>query len=433
VSPDRFTASRALSRRTLLRLSALTGAAAVAAIGWSPPASAGEPGDDQAWADAFRRAVAEDKTVRVYAEPGREFLYRPGQLLVAREDTKRVASWLRAADVPFHGGRGFGGVNRLIVADDADIPALVAKLRDPDQWGRDGVPAVQPHHVIVGFDNIMGNPGSAPVAAAALAPPDPRRAGDGKGVLVGVCDTGIWRYAGAFHPLWLSGAYVPQPDDEEDLYVYADVLALEGGHGTFVAGVLRQAAPGTRFDPEPALNAAGIGDEEMLVAAIDRLDRRTSIINLSLGCFTQDDVPPLPVVNRLAAVPQGVVVVAAAGNSGGSRRTWPAALPEVLAVAAVDAVDGVPAPAKYSNFGPWVDASAIGTRTSTFVTGRALPELTPAAFSGFAEWSGTSFAAPHVAGRLAATMSAKGCTAVQAAQDLLAAPAWHPDYGVFVG
>ena len=48
-------------------------------------------------------------------------------------------------------------------------------------------------------------------------------------MLVGVCDTGIWRYAGAFHPQWLYGSYSPQVDDEtQSVLVKAPVPAGRG-------------------------------------------------------------------------------------------------------------------------------------------------------------------------------------------------------------
>jgi subtilisin family serine protease len=436
-----------MSRRRFLRFSALAAVAVPAAtwVGRPEPAVAGpardrwalgvDDGDPKAaYRAAFRAAVAEDKNVRGYFKRGREFLYRPRQLLVAPQDVERVVRRLRELGYQVTVTEGFAGVLRLVFDREVDIPRIVTQLRDQRQRPDEPPPAVQPHHVTVGHDNIMGNPDGPPVAAPPLPDPPTDHLTDGKGVLVGVCDTGIWRDAGAFHPRWLHGAYVPEPDDEDALYKYGDVLALQGGHGTFVAGVLRQAAPGVRFDPEAALADSGIGDEEMLVGAIDRLDKRTSIINLSLGCFTQDDVPPLPIVNRLARLGPDVVVVASAGNAGVNRPSWPAALPDVIAVAAVTRDGDTVAAADYSNFGSWVDACADGERTSTYVTGRLeLPGQPPIVFPGFARWAGTSFAAPYVAGRLAAMMTAHGYTAAEAGKKLLAGARWQPDYGVLVG
>jgi len=437
----------ALSRRRLLRLSALA-AVTVPAATWlgRPSGDTGGPafarrafvldeGDlKAAYQAAFRAVVAEDKNVRGYFEPGREFLYRPRQLLVSHRDLGRVAKRLRQLGYRFEIDKGFAGVNRLVFDREVEIPEIVAKLRDREQWPGEAPPAVQPHHVTVGHPNIMGNPDGPPAAAGPLGAPTADRRSDGKGVVIGVCDTGIWRDAGAFHPQWLDGGYLPEVDDEDPLYKYGSVLDLQGGHGTFVAGVVRQAAPGVLFDPEPALADSGIGDEQMLVDALDRLDPRTSIINLSLGCYTQGDVPPLPIVNRLAAFGQEVVVVASAGNASASRPTWPAALPDVVAVAAVTGDGETVAPAGYSNFGPWVDACAEGERMSTYVTGRLeLPGQPPIVFPGFARWAGTSFAAPYVAGRLATMITSYGYTARDARQHLLAGTPWKPDYGVFVG
>ncbi|MFD0818325.1 S8 family serine peptidase, partial [Micromonospora zhanjiangensis] len=259
------------------------------------------------------------------------------------------------------------------------------------------------------------------------------RSGEGAGVTVGICDTGIWRLAGSWHPLWLGGAYLPEVDDEDALYVSADLLAPQGGHGTFVAGVVRQAAPGVRVDPEQALNPTGIGDESTVVAALGRLGPDVSVINLSLGGFTLDDLPSLPLANAVAALPKTTAVVAAAGNAGISRPVWPAALDRVLAVAAATADKNGVRPAPYSGFGPWVDACALGERDSTYVEGElVLPGRPTRLFHGFATWAGTSFATAHVSGRLAALMTSGGLSADDARLALLAAPVWQPGYGVLV-
>jgi hypothetical protein len=423
----------AMSRRQALRLAATAAAATPLATLLGSPDAASAGGDERslAYQRAWKAMMAEDPEVRLYAEPRREFYYRPGQLLVAPADQQRVAARLAEMGVPTEPGRPFGGVARLRFDRSVDVPAVVAKLRDKGAWPNATPPVVQPHHVTVGF-NIMGNPDSPPDLAAGLAPPDWFRLGEGAGELVGVCDTGIWRDAGSAHPLWLLGSYAVQADDEDGLYAYADVLDTEGGHGTFVAGVVRQAAPGVGFDPETALSPAGVGDEEMLVGAIDRLHPRVSVINLSLGCYTQDDLAPLPVANRIAAL-QGVVVVAAAGNAASTRKSWPAALPNVIAVGAAEAGQKGVARAPYSNFGTWVDAGAGGDRVSTYVDGQlALPGLPPDAFKAYARWVGTSFAAPHVAGRIAATMTANRCGAPLAAQILLASGTPVAGVGMYV-
>ncbi|MFY1652023.1 S8 family peptidase [Solwaraspora sp. WMMB762] len=432
-----------VSRRRLMGWSAL--AAALLPLGPAtslshPTGRAGTPGPadrslDRSYQRAFLEILAAHPAVRRYtAAAGKEFLYRPRQLLVAPADVERVTARLRADGHQVTEDDGFAQVGRLRFDRETDIPAVVDQLRDPRQWPGGRAPQVQPHHVLLGFGNIMGNPGGPPRVAAALPPPDPTRLGEGADVTVGVCDTGIWRLAGDVHPDWLGGSYLPEPDDEDPLYLGGTQLALQGGHGTFVAGVVRQAAPGVRVDPESALDANGIGDEESLIAAIGRLGQQVSVINLSLGYFTQHDQPPLPLANALAALPKTTKVVAAAGNAGTSRPSWPAALPGVLAVAALDATDGVPVPADYSNYGSWVDASAYGDRTSTYVDGEmVLPGQPVLHFGGFAAWAGTSFATGHVSGRLAALMTSAGLDAAAAAAVLTAGPAWHPDYGVLVG
>jgi subtilisin len=88
----------------------------------------------------------------------------------------------------------------------------------------------------------------------------------------------------------------------------------------------------------------------------------------------------------------GVVVVAAAGNSGGSVG-YPAAYPETIAVAASDSNDKI---ASFSSRGPEVKFIAPGVSI-----------VSSAMDGGFANFNGTSMAAPHVTG-LAALAVAQG-------------------------
>ncbi|WP_447003348.1 S8 family peptidase [Saccharothrix isguenensis] len=385
---------------------------------------------------AFHQALLDHKNYRLHAERGREFIFVAGELLTIPEDSDRVVRKLAQNGIATQRGRDFAGMVRLVLPRNSDdIPDIVRLLRDPQQWPGERTPFVQPHHVLVGHGgNMHGHPGGPPHVAGPLADPDNASTGLGKGVVVGILDTGISKTAATDHPLWLSGAFLPKLDEVDAAYSHDDVFAVEGGHGTFVAGVVRQAAPGVRFDPEKALDPTGLGTEEDFAEALSSFDEKVQVINISLGCFTQDDVASEPIRKAVAALPADVVVVASAGNQGTNRPSWPAALQRVVAVAAVaEELDGTRSPACYSNHGHWVDACAVGNRTSTFLKGQwVLPGEPPDVYDRFAYWLGTSFAAPHVAGRIAATMTTLGLSAVAARDHLLAGPEFFPGYGVLV-
>lgn len=123
---------------------------------------------------------------------------------------------------------------------------------------------------------------------------------------------------------------------------------------------------------------------------------------LAAGCHTADNECP-PLVRREIGKYADAVVVAAAGNQGTSRKFWPAALPEVVGVAATGPDGGL---AEFSNHGPWVDAAAPGVDVvSSFVqlqarAGRSAPDTETRDY-GYARWSGTSFAAPLIAAEIA--------------------------------
>ncbi|HEY0640850.1 MAG TPA: S8/S53 family peptidase [Pseudonocardiaceae bacterium] len=227
-------------------------------------------------------------------------------------------------------------------------------------------------------------PEPAPLTVApGTAPADPAA---GAGVVVGLVDT------------------PPFPDDPDG--APREAVAAHSG---FVAGLIAAHAPAAELVLEPVL--AGAGGRASLwdtATAMARLVGRTpsaTVLNLSLGCRTEDGRPPFVLARAVERLAQHAVLVAAAGNHGGSERAtdpvWPAALPGVIAVGAHDG-DGVPAP--FSPRLPWVTVTAPGVS----VPG-PLPKATlivddgsAVEFDGLGTWSGTSFAAAAVTGLLAA-------------------------------
>jgi hypothetical protein len=213
-----------------------------------------------------------------------------------------------------------------------------------------------------------------------------------------------------------------QPDDDGDLD-----LDPAAGHGTFIAGIIQQLAPGTAVALRRVLHAEGDGDEVQIATAIEALPDPPAggaLLNLSFGGYAVE-VPGLLAASVAGAQARGYVVVASAGNDGTCRPTIPASLPGVISVGAV----GPQGPAPFTNHGTWVRACAPGVDlVSTFFAGwngDAGPvdgDSDPDDYTGWACWSGTSFAAPVVVGALAREMAA-GTTASDAVAKVVDHPA----------
>ena len=267
-------------------------------------------------------------------------------------------------------------------------------------------------------------PAGAPTAALIR---DYRRPAGTRAATVIVLDTGLaahpFRPAALAEPAPIqaaSPADEDRPDENDD-----HQLDPAAGHGTFIAGVVDQVAPGCAISVHRVLSTFGDGDEVAIAACLDALhpdDPTHTIVNLSFGGYVLEH-PHLMAraVRRLQRL--GVVVVASAGNDGTCRPTYPAALPGVVSVGAI----GPGGPAPFTNYGSWVRACAPGVDLlSAFfrdVDSSAGGDGDPGRFDGWALWSGTSFAAPVVVGALARTMRDAGCTAEEAVNRVIDAPA----------
>jgi hypothetical protein len=175
------------------------------------------------------------------------------------------------------------------------------------------------------------------------------------------------------------------------------------GHGTAVAGVIAAldnrrdvvgVAPGARIHSVKVLDRTGSGYLSDILTGIEymilwkRRFRRGSnavVANFSLAAYTGSEAyTALDFAIRRASA-EGITCVAAAGNEGeDARLLTPAHCREAITVGAFDASNRF---ASFSNHGPAVDLLAPGVAVRTTYLGSSLASI-----------SGTSFAAPHVAG-----------------------------------
>jgi subtilisin family serine protease len=362
---------------------------------------------------------------------GRPTVVRRDQILVAADDAATVEDRVRRW---YDSSHDEGGVCliRLRPRARVDVCELSARLGGD---GRHRKLAVAPNTVVYGQPMWWSGPADRPrpadpVPAPSAAAP-PRR-----DVTVAVLDTGL-----SPHP-WYDGTdwYAEQREEVAEV-LDADLdfeLDAQAGHGTFIAGVVLRHAPSARIRARRVIGGDGVGDELDVVRALMWLADwgRADVVNLSLGCYTYDDRPSPVLARVLAALGRSTVVVACAGNAAGDRPFWPAALKPVIAVAALDGEDR----AWFSNYGWWVDACAPGVDVASCYLDfdgplPAADGVDPDAFSGYATWSGTSFAAPAVAGMIAGLAAAEDLPAVTAADRILdpVKARTLPDLGVVVG
>ncbi len=216
----------------------------------------------------------------------------------------------------------------------------------------------------------------------------------GDQIRVAVIDTGV----DLTHPE-LSSAILDSTD-------YTDRGYSADAHGTAVAAIIAGArnngvgasgvAPEVKISSfkachprQPGGLAAQCWNSSLIRALDDALSQDIPLINMSLGG------PPSPLLERLlkAAESSGQLVLAAAGNGGpNARPVYPAALPQSLAVTAVDTDKRL---YRMANRGNYISVAAPGVDIITAGPGGAQPLL-----------SGTSMATAHATGIAAMLMQA---------------------------
>lgn len=173
----------------------------------------------------------------------------------------------------------------------------------------------------------------------------------------------------------------------------------EYGHGTHVAGIAAAVTDngtgvaGVGYNCSlmniKVLNDSGSGDYSWIASGITwAADNGAKVINMSLG----GKLGSKTLQNAVNyAWNKGVVVVAAAGNNGNSRPSYPAYYSNCIAVAASDIND---AKASFSNYGDWVDVAAPGVNIYSTLPNHA----NAIGMEDYGSLSGTSMSTPYVAG-----------------------------------
>lgn len=232
----------------------------------------------------------------------------------------------------------------------------------------------------------------------------------GAGVRVGTIDTGVSSASPD-----LAGKVVAW----RDFVTSSPTPVDDNGHGTHTAGTIAGGsagggpigvAPEARLVVAKAMGANGIGSGSALLAAAEWMtdpdgDPATAdhpgVVSNSWSASSANDTWFRPMIRRWLDL--GIVPVFAAGNTGPGAGSIgsPAGYPEAIAVGAIDTDDGVPG---FSSRGPivWQNPDGLGPAAGTLL---AKPDLAAPGVgivssvgSGYLAYSGTSMAAPHVAG-----------------------------------
>ncbi len=233
----------------------------------------------------------------------------------------------------------------------------------------------------------------------------------GEGVTVAVIDTGVYdkhpelagQVTGVLHKM-------EKPSEEVD----------DSGHGTHVAGIIAASAngvgpvgiaPKAKILAYPIFSKNGCSSADQARAVNDVANNgspKAQVINMSLGGPVYSQIDQEAINNAHNA---GVTVCVAMGNDSANDVCYPAALDNVIAVAALDESRQK---SDFSTHGSWADIAAPGTAIYSSWNGHYDETETGGGknvtqdYPYYSSWNGTSMATPVVAGICALYISAMG-------------------------
>ncbi len=383
----------------------------------------------------FKKYVVLPASGFVFSDDEVGFGVRPGaaigvedirEILEQRVNSETLLSWQTPR---LTGNEPQGGILKVLRSMEEDGPKLVSATPVAERLLRASGLRLVPLTTYRFAAHAEIRPFADPVAAAGAASRDvlrwlsgkisPGRRGDG--VTVGVIDSGIDHG----HPDLLdavSGGRCTVLGEDDT--AFGPSTGTMGHHGTHVAGIIagrgrlngvEGVAPGARlrsYRVFPKVGKELASNAAIMEAIQSAVDDECDIINLSLGGSSAKEDGMRDAINF--AWESGVVCVAAAGNGGRRAVTYPARHANAIGVSAIGRTDclepdvlcrqyvqqpfGNPDDAiflaSFSNTGPQIDFAGPGVCVVSTVPG-----------GGFAAMSGTSMAAPAVAGVAAVAVS----------------------------
>ena len=345
-----------------------------------------------------------------------------------------VPEFIAESAVGSAGGEVVGQVDALgltvISAPEDQIPQVLASLQDSIL-----VEYAEPNYAVQAFYTPTDPEYVSQTYLADMQIPEAWDVTKGEGVVVAVIDTGV----DTAHPDLTANMLVNSGedgldtngndrrtnliDDDNDGYVdnwmgwnFVDGNndARDGhGHGTHLAGIIAAQmdnslgisgiAPNARILPIKALDNTGFGSySQVAQAIIYAVDHGAQVINLGFGGTANSE---LLVAATDYAYANGVIVVAAGGNTGAQTLIYPAANPNVIGVSALDDKLTV---ANFSSYTNAIQVSAPGV---------GIYSTTPG--GKYAAMSGTSMSTAQISGVMALLLTQSKFNSPDTARDAL--------------